>query len=200
MADVNGLIAFWFGDWDDHTVRAQNDAQSKLWWGKSDATDRQIRKHWLEDHLEAARREMAVDSPAAAIANILLLDQIPRNAYRDTPHMFATDGLAQRATRALLDGPMWADVPFIHRYFALMPLMHAEDLASHDLAVEAFGELAAATAHLARAPSYASAVDFEQRHRRIIERFGRYPHRNALLGRESTPEEVAFLDQPGSSF
>ena len=114
--------------------------------------------------------------------------------------MFATDQLAQNATRAVLGSELWERLPFIHRYFALMPLMHAETLTAHDLATREFTRLAEQTAHLPRAAAYANALDYEHRHRAIIERFGRYPHRNACLGRTSTPEEEAFLTQPGSSF
>jgi uncharacterized protein (DUF924 family) len=131
----------------------------------------------------------------------VLLDQIPRNIYRGTAHMFATDGLARATTARLLDAPeRFAALPRVHRYFVLMPWMHSEDLADHDRAVAAFDALARDASATARHGVYASACAFEARHRAIIARFGRYPHRNALLGRASTEAEVAFLAEPGSSF
>ena len=131
---------------------------------------------------------------------MLLLDQIPRNIFRHTGHMFATDGLAQQASLALLDGPLWTQLPPIHRYFVLMPLMHSEQLAHHDRAVEGFEGLVAATEGKARSEAYRQGLLYEHKHRDIVARFGRYPHRNELLGRPSTEEERAFLTQPGSSF
>jgi len=200
MSAVEEILEFWFQGWNDHAERIEDDPLTALWWGQSRATDDRVRDRFEAAHLQAARREIATDSASSAVANILLLDQVPRNIYRHTPHMFATDGLARNATLALMGSPVWVSVPFIHRYFALMPLMHSESLADHDRAVTAFGELVEATADLTRASQYASSLEYELRHRAIIERFGRYPHRNQTLGRTSTPEELAFLEQPGSSF
>jgi len=123
------------------------------------------------------------------LAEILLLDQIPRNIFRDTPRAFACDGmalaLAQEAVRAGAD----AALPARERAFLYLPYMHSESAAVH---VEAL--------RLYAAPGLEFNLDFERRHAAIIQRFGRYPHRNAILGRPSTPEELAFLGEPGSSF
>ena len=194
------LISFWFGDWDDHRPKPDNAPQDALWWGASPETDAILRDRFAADHLVAARRASDTATAAGAVATILLLDQVPRNIFRGTPHMFATDRLAQNVALALLDGPLWAEMPPIHRYFALMPLMHAEALPLHDRAVEAFGALVEETKALPRAATYAEGLDYEHRHRRIIEQFGRYPHRNEVIGRPSTPDEIAFLAGPGSRF
>jgi len=202
MSTAAELLDRWFGLWNDDVPMGDDDPSMALWWGKSDAVDTELRHRFEGLHWQAARRELDdwADDPDHAVARILLLDQIPRNIFRGTGHMFATDGLAQQASLALYRGGAWAQLPPVHRYFALMPLMHSEQVAHHELAVERFGELAEATATLARADAYAGALTYEHRHRDIVVRFGRYPHRNELLGRASTQDELAFLQQPGSSF
>jgi len=202
MDVAQSLIARWFGAWSDHEPLAAGDPSMKLWWSKDEAVDAQLREAFEASHLAAARGELDewADEAEGAVARVLLFDQVPRNIYRGTAHAFATDALARQASKALHDGPLWEQLPPIHRYFALMPLMHSEALADHDLALERFSALQQATADAPRAGVFAGAVDYEHRHRRIIERFGRYPHRNAALGRDSTPEEIAFLTEPGSSF
>lgn len=196
------LLHLWFGGWSDDEPLAEDDRCMSLWWRADPAVDIELRSRFEKAHLEQARD--AVDGWDAdagnAVARVLLLDQIPRNIYRGTAHMFATDTLAQRAARTLLDRQIYRKLPPIHRYFVLMPLMHAEDLASHDRATAAFSALKHELARATRSEVYAMALDFEDKHRAIIERFGRYPHRNALLGRRSTAEELAFLEEPGSSF
>ncbi len=202
MDGARSLIARWFGAWSDDEPLAAGDASMKLWWSKDEAVDAQLREAFEAPHLAAARGELDgwADEAEGAVARVLLLDQVPRNIYRGTAHAFATDGLARQASKALHDGPLWEQLPPIHRYFALMPLMHSEALADHALGLERFTALQEATAGMPRAGVFAGAVDFAHRHRRIIERFGRYPHRNAAMGRDSTAEELAFLAGPGSSF
>lgn len=202
MPDVPGVLDRWFGDWSDDRPLPENPPQLALWWGADPAVDADLRVRFTGDHLAAAAGaldEAAARDPQAAIARILLLDQLPRNLYRGTPHAFATDGRAQQACVELLARTDW-DLPPIHRYFALMPLMHAESVGLQDRCVREFTQLAASTAGLTRASTYASAVDFAERHRAIVLRFGRFPHRNRIVGRTSTPEELQFLTTPGSSF
>ncbi len=198
------LLDRWFAGWADDVPLADGDPCMALWWGKSEAVDRELRERFGAAHLaEAADTEAAdlFEDPARAVARVLLLDQIPRNIYRGTGHMFATDGLARATTRRLLEErALYEGLPLIHRYFVLMPLMHAEELVCHDLAQQGFAELVEAAASTARADVYRSGAEYEGKHRTIVEHFGRYPHRNVLLGRESSPEELAFLLQPGSSF
>jgi len=202
MASAADLLARWFRPWSDDVPMGEGDPCMALWWGKDPAVDQELHETYGALHWAAARGELDdwAQEADTAVARVLLLDQIPRNIFRGTGHMFATDGLAQLAAFALLEGPLWATLPPIHRYFALMPLMHSESVAHHDRAVEAFGVLAEAQAGCARAKVYAMALEYEHKHRDIVVRFGRYPHRNRLLGRPSTAEEEAFLTQPGSSF
>ncbi len=127
------------------------------------------------------------------LALILLLDQLPRNLFRGSAKAFATDAQAREAARAALARGFDRSLPASWRQFIYLPFEHSEDLADQDLSVKL------ATA-LARDPAFARALDYAERHRAIIARFGRFPHRNAALGRVSTAEEEAFLKEPGSSF
>jgi len=204
-ADVaGGLVQRWFGGWTDEEPLEEGDPCMALWWGKSEAVDQELRERFGAAHLEEAADLDApdlFDDPVRAVARVLLLDQIPRNIYRGTGHMFATDGLARQTTARLVGNEaFYGSLAPIHRYFVLMPWMHGEDVASHRQATEAFGVLAADARGTVRAHVYEMALEYERKHRVIVERFGRYPHRNRLLGRESTAEELAFLEQPGSSF
>lgn len=190
------LLQVWFG-----APGADPLAASKRWFAKDDAFDRALREQF-EPTLEAGvRGELSSWATTARgrLALVILFDQLSRNLFRRSPRSFAQDGLALAITLAMLaDGEDRALAP-TERYFVLMPLMHAEDAALQQRCVAAFEAL------LAEAPAWAKglftgAVDYAKRHAVIVERFGRFPHRNAILGRDSTPEEVAFLEQPGSSF
>ena len=123
------------------------------------------------------------------MAEILVLDQFSRNVYRDTARAFAQDALALALAQELVASGQDRSLPTAQRVFAYMPYMHSESAAIHAQAMVLFDQ-----------PGLENALDFERRHRDIIERFGRYPHRNAVLGRASTPQETEFLTQPGSSF
>lgn len=174
------LLDFWF-----------RDIPEAAWWRKDADFDAQLAQRFGTAHAAAAAGELWHwrDSARGRLAEILLLDQIPRNIFRDTPRAFACDGmalaLAQEAVRAGAD----AALPARERAFLYLPYMHSESAAVH---VEAL--------RLYAAPGLEFNLDFERRHAAIIQRFGRYPHRNAILGRPSTPEELAFLGEPGSSF
>jgi uncharacterized protein (DUF924 family) len=128
-------------------------------------------------------------SPQGRLAEILVLDQFSRNIYRDTPRAFAQDALALVLAQELLASGQDQQLPVAQRAFAYMPLMHSESLLIHEQAVLAFSQ-----------PQLESNLDFELRHKAIIERFGRFPHRNHVLGRLSSATEIAFLNEPGSSF
>lgn len=132
-------------------------------------------------------------TPLAALALIVLLDQFPRNIFRGDPRSFAGDPLALRVARMAVRRGFDTLLRPVERTFVYLPFEHAEDLAAQRQSLRLF-------AALARDSNGASTVDYALRHYDIIARFGRFPHRNAMLGRESTPEEAEFLDQPGSSF
>ena len=196
------LLQTWFGDWNDHTPTPDPCPQLQLWWKKDPAVDAMLRDRFGEANAAARRGDLNhwTESPRGTLALVILLDQVSRNIHRDTADMFTADKRARAvAYAAIAHGDDMQLVP-IERYFLYMPLMHSEDPADHEESLHRFGQLVEATRGLARADNYENALKYARMHADIIARFGRYPHRNALLGRESTPEERAFLQQPGSSF
>jgi len=138
------------------------------------------------------------DGPGT-LAYVVVLDQFARNMFRDTPTMFAADALALNAAQQGVEKGFDKALRTHEAVFLYMPLMHAEDLAAQNRCIELFEQLAERSDERA-AKQVRGNVDFAIRHRDIIARFGRFPHRNAILKRESTPEEIEFLKTPGSSF
>jgi uncharacterized protein (DUF924 family) len=168
-------------------VRFWRDAGPKAWFAKNETFDGRCRT-FEKAHHAAARREYANWEADAegALALILLLDQIPRNIYRDSPHAFAADALAHGVAQRAIARGFDAATEEALRLFFYLPLEHAEDLQSQDEGVRLTAPLAD--------PRF---LKFAQLHRDIIARFGRFPHRNAILGRTSTAEELAFLAEGG---
>lgn len=142
-------------------------------------------------------REWDAEGAQGTLARILVLDQFTRNAFRGTPESFAGDALALAAAVELEASGAHRSLAPLQRWFAYMPFEHAEDARMQEKAVTLFTELAEAAGH---GPDFDGALDYAHRHRGVIARFGRFPHRNAILGRASTPEELAYLGQPGSGF
>ncbi|AKU10604.1 hypothetical protein AzCIB_0699 [Azoarcus sp. CIB] len=174
------ILEFWF----DELSPAQ-------WWKKDAAFDRMIAERFGDVHAQAARGELFEwrSTPAGRLAEVIVLDQFSRNMFRDLAAAFACDGMALvLAQEAIATGAEQALRPN-ERSFLYMPFMHSESLAIHKIAVQLFER-----------NGIPGNLDYELKHKTIIERFGRYPHRNAILGRESTPDEVEFLKQPGSRF
>jgi uncharacterized protein (DUF924 family) len=193
------VLSFWFGESEDpFTAPAEN---ISLWFTKRDATDALIRDRFEDTILAAAagRLDEWRQSPSSWIALIVLLDQFPRNIYRGTARAFAFDELAQRLALNAIHAGIDKELRPIERLFAYLPLEHSEDLALQRRCVACFEALRAEVPP-EHAKSYDGYLTYAQRHLDIIERFGRFPHRNVALGRESTPEEEAFLQTPGSSF
>lgn len=178
--DPATVIGFWFGE-----------LEPAQWWKKDAALDEEIILRFGAVHRMATQGELEPWRATAEgrLAEILVLDQFSRNIHRDTPRSFAFDGmalvLAQEALRLGAD----QQVDLEKRAFFYMPYMHSESKAVHEIAVEVFSR-----------PGAEFNYEFELKHKAIIDRFGRYPHRNAILGRASTDEEIEFLEQPGSSF
>lgn len=162
-------------------------AGPQSWFRKDEDFDRRFRERFLAEHEAAAAGRLAAwaGSPEGALALALLLDQFPRNAFRNTPRMYATDAQARVVARAAVDAGFDQAVDAQLRQFFYLPFMHSEDPADLDRCVE-----------LTR-PLGGESLRFAQHHRGIIERFGRFPHRNAVLGRASTPEEERFLAEGG---
>ena len=179
MDHSEAVLTFWFSDIDP-----------QKWWVKDPQFDRLVSQHFGEVLLRAARGECAEwrGSARGRLAEIIVLDQFSRNIYRDTPQAFAQDGLALTCAQEAVRLGMDRQLPLSKRAFMYMPYMHSEDKRIHETAVKLFS-----------VPGLESSLQFEIRHKAIVDRFGRYPHRNAILGRESTHEEALFLKQPGSS-
>lgn len=168
-------------------TRFWREAGPEKWFAKNDAFDRAFSENYLHLHMAAARRELEpwLNEAESALALLLLLDQYPRNAFRNTGHMYATDPLARHYCRRALALGHDAAVEKEIRVFFYLPLTHSEDLADQQECVrlnEKLGE-----------PWLPHALD----HHDIIARFGRFPHRNPILGRDTTPEERVFLDEGG---
>lgn len=180
MHDYHDVIRFWF-----------EELQPADWWKKDSELDQHIAKRFMLAHQAAAACELYSwrEEPIGRLAEIIVLDQFSRNIHRDLPLAFANDalalGLAQEALRQNAD----QEVNYSQRAFFYLPFMHSESQLIHEQALEIF-----------EAYGSAEQLDYEIQHKAIIDRFGRYPHRNAVLGRASTPEEVEFLKQPNSSF
>lgn len=185
------VLAFWFGSADTVDPR---------WFKRSDAFDAEIDNRFgaTVQAALAGRLDAWAARPEGALALIVLLDQFTRNMYRGTPAAFAGDAQALALAQKLVDSGEHLRLPPLRRWFAYMPLEHAEDLALQQQCVRLFEALAAEPGPHREA--LAGALDYARRHRDVVARFGRFPHRNAILGRTSTPEEAAFLLQPGSSF
>ena len=192
------VLAFWFGE----PGSGERDTFRKLWFEKSEATDRQIADGFGPLIERALRGELNEWSrrPESALAQLLLLDQFTRNVFRDTPRAFAGDARALAAASAMVGQRQDEALPALQRSFVYLPFEHAEGADAQDEAVRLFTRLADAQASTPLAADLRNMLDYAQRHRAVIQRFGRFPHRNAILGRPSTDEELAYLAQPGSGF
>ncbi|WP_428420283.1 DUF924 family protein [Methylibium sp.] len=185
------VLRYWFGS--DDAVRTE-------WFTRSAAFDAETDLRFGAE-VEAAlqgRLDLWRRTRDGSLALVILLDQCTRNLYRGTPRAFAGDPQALTMARELIAQGQHATLPPLRRWFLFMPLEHAEDRALQDQSVSLFTALAAdAGPHAA---ALANALDYAERHRAVIARFGRFPHRNEVLGRESTAQELAFLKEPGSRF
>jgi uncharacterized protein (DUF924 family) len=182
---ARALIDFWFGPEGDPERETHRD----VWFRSTLEHDAQLRRLFLADYERAAAGELAAweAAPQSALALVLLLDQIPRNIFRDTPRAYATDAAACAvAERALAKG-VDAVLPSAWRKFVYMPLHHSESLADQQRSLQLFEALPDRTGR-------DGTRRYAMRYVDVIGRFGRFPHRNAILGRQSTPEEIAFLE------
>ncbi|WP_119460667.1 DUF924 family protein [Rhodospirillaceae bacterium SYSU D60014] len=190
MSDPRAILEFWFGE------RARNN-----WFVRDAAFDAEIRRNFQVAVTEAAEDRLGAweRSPDGCLALVLLLDQFPRNIHRDSPRAFAADGKARAVASGAIDRGFDRAVADDRRVFFYLPFEHSEDLADQRRAVALIRQLAEEQQGEARVTAL-EYLDYAIRHEKVIERFGRFPHRNAVLGRPSTPEEEDFLKQPGSSF
>jgi uncharacterized protein (DUF924 family) len=193
------VLQFWFGDVD--ALGRSDVMHSRRWFMKDEAFDRAIADHFGQTFADvrAGLREAWLDDPRGRVAYVIVLDQFPRNMFRGTARMFEGD---KQALAAAVEGVARhddAELNVNERSFLYMPYMHSEDIDMQDRSVALFTELAEGAPSELRG-SLVAAVQYAEKHREIIARYGRFPHRNAVLGRESRPEELAFISQPGSGF
>ena len=186
LAGFPAVLDFWLGAPDSR----ERGRPRKAWFRKSDEFDREIRERFLALWEEASRGGLGNwdTTPLAALALVVVLDQFPRNMFRGDARAFSSDARALAAASAAVDRGF--DRPLLphERTFFYLPFEHAEDLAAQRRSLELFGAFDP------------DNLEWARRHHAVVERFGRFPHRNAVLGRRSTPEEIEFLKLPGSSF
>lgn len=186
-AAAHEVLDFWFGA----PGSVEYGTSREAWFKKSDAFDAQIRERFLPVYEEAAAGQRAHwrDSPLTLLALIIVLDQFPRNMFRESPRAFATDAMALDAARRMTAMGWDVRLNAVQRQFVYLPFEHAEDLDTQRTCLQLFGAL-----------GNDGLLEWAWKHYVIVERFGRFPHRNAILGRASTAAEMEFLEQPGSRF
>ncbi len=191
MSQAKEVLEFWFGTPDD----ADYGQQRKIWFTKNPEFDEKVRSLFTLQYQQAATGQLDdwKTSPQSCLALIILLDQLPRNMFRGQPKSFATDTLALAyAQHAVTQGFDQELLP-LQRWFVYMPFEHSENIEDQHQSIELFKKLL-------DQENISEPIDYANRHFKVIESFGRFPHRNDILGRETTPEEAEFLTQPGSSF
>ncbi len=198
---ISGILRFWFGDLVEGELPDKE--KQMTWWMKSEEFDNLVRQRFEKYVLLAEKGELSqwLETPLGTLSFIIVVDQFPRNIYRDTSDAFSRDALALRTCLEGIERGFDRDLHPMHRVFFYLPLMHSEDPEIQSLSVEKYSTLENEyVSHPKIRETLAYSTDFAGRHSDIIKRFGRYPHRNVSLGRESTPEEIEFLKTPGSSF
>lgn len=176
----NEVMDFWF-----------NELEPRQWWQKDEDLDAMIRSRFGDLHRQAKAGELFAwrETALGSLAEVIVLDQFSRNIFRDTPDAFACDSMALALAQCAISKGLDRQLSDVQRSFLYMPFMHSESRLIHVEAVKLYTAL-----------GIQNNLDFEYKHKVIIDRFGRYPHRNTILGRESTEEEQAFLKQPNSGF
>ena len=185
------VLAFWFGS---EGKPGYGEFRSQ-WFQKDEAFDREVTDRFGDLYERAAAGELDGwrEEAESCLALVIVLDQFPRNMFRGDARTHTTDGQALDAAKYAIERALDRELPAFQRMFLYMPFMHAEGVEDQRRSVELFEGLAAE-------PGGPDVGEYAVGHRVIVERFGRFPHRNAILGRETTPEEAEFLTQPGSSF
>ncbi len=192
MSDIEEILSFWFS-----TIRDEPsyfEEYAPRWFVQNADFDREIVRRFQAYYELAAQGQLThwTETARGGVALILVLDQFPRNMFRNDPRAFATDPLAQQIAEQMIDAGFDRQLRLIERYFVYVPFMHSEDRTHQQRSVMLFQQLAEERAYF--------DTSYAVRHQEVIERFGRFPHRNSVLGRVSTSAELEFLKQPGSSF
>jgi uncharacterized protein (DUF924 family) len=191
MRHGDRVLAFWFGeDWQTAIVKPQ-----KKWFAKDPIFDQAVKEWFLGTYEQAVegRFESWMETAMGALALTIVLDQFPRNIFRDTAQAFASDSQALMVANYALDRDFDQDLPPVMRVFFYLPFEHSENSDHQARCVQMLTPFASD-------PELKGYYEFALRHQAVIEQFGRFPHRNALLGRPDTIAEVEFLQQPGSGF
>ena len=193
---IEAILNFWFGN----PTNPDYGQYRKAWFVKNSDFDQEIRQRFLLDYEKAAIGSLHhwQENPQSAVALLLLLDQFPRNLFRGQPHSFATDSQAKDLATHLVDTGQDKQLTPAQRFFVYVPFEHSEALADQNRCVELMQNLVNTVPNLDK--GLKGGLNYAIRHQEIIQRFGRFPHRNEILGRQSTPEEIEFLQQPGSRF
>lgn len=191
MSQPQEIIEFWFGKVDE----PEYGKPRQVWFTKNSGFDSEVRSRFMADYQEAAsgKLERWKDSALSCLALIIVLDQFPRNMFRDRPEAFATDAQALDVAKYAVACGFDRDLLPLQRWFLYLPFEHSENLEDQYQSINLFSTLK-------DDPQSDSTIKYAYRHLEVIERFGRFPHRNRILGRETTAEESEFLQQPGSSF
>lgn len=196
---IDDILGFWFGS--EQTATAIAREKSELWWSKNDRIDAEITHRFAATTAAATNGELQQwgESPRGLLALIICTDQFPRNMYRNTPQSFSCDPIALRFAKQGMQSGVVQSLQPIQRTFAYLPFEHSEQLPDQQQSVALYQTLAESVAENER-ELFANYCEFARQHFDIIQRFGRFPHRNQILGRASTDEELAFLEQPDSAF
>ncbi|WP_416897599.1 MAG: DUF924 family protein [Minwuia sp.] len=179
--EIARVLSFWFGE-----------LSGRDYWDRNDALDQRIREDFMDLYEKAASGALDhwQETPEGALALVIVLDQFPRNMFREDPRAWATDRKALAVAERAIERGLDRQIPVEKCHFLYMPFEHSEDLAVQTRSLDLFKRLELDE----------NTYSYVVRHHEIIERFGRFPHRNAVLGRETTPEEAEFLKEPKSSF
>lgn len=189
MSRIEEILDFWFGG------EAGEEGFREVWFQRDEDFDREIRERFAGDYEKAAAGELDdwMALPRGCLALILLLDQFPRNLFRNDPRAYATDGKAREVADHAVTTGLDRGLAPVERMFVYLPFEHSESVEGQRRSVELFLALDVEL-------GTSEVLDYASRHREVIERFGRFPHRNEILGRPSSAEEREFLEEPGSSF
>lgn len=195
MSLTTAIINFWFEGVDDSTKIQKKQMPFRKWFRSTTEMDADIRNQFQEHHRQLLKHPVIANTAIDRLAQIILCDQLSRNMYRNTPAAYQSDPLAQKIAIDLIESKEDQILCLIHRIFAYMPLMHAENLDLQCLSVQKFEELLheSRTKYPENAAYYQSQYDHARTFFQIIKRFGRFPRRNKVLSRQSTTEEVEFL-------
>jgi uncharacterized protein (DUF924 family) len=189
--EYQDILDFWFGKPEE----AKYGKSRKFWFIKDDEFDLKIKSQFQNIYQQAATGKLDFwqDQPLSCLALIIILDQFPRNMFRGLSQAFATDNKAKTHAQIAVKRKFDLQLIPVQRWFIYLPFEHSENLADQEIAIRLFDSLQ-------NHADSKSAIAYAYRHREVIQKFGRFPHRNQILGRTNTPEETKFLQQPGSGF